>query len=324
MIADGDVVVDVCGRSVPLEGHQPSAEVGACTPASRTGAVWEPEGVSADAAPQQEPPRSDSKVASVAWAIATIVVALVAALIAWLALGDRGSETGPASNGTSPTQSAAPTTEAAAPTTEAPAAAPDAAAQTPPEEVKQLMLELQRRDADDPLAEGDVDAPVVMIEYADYRCPYCAKFHLEIRPDLQPLIDDGTLRVEFRDLVIFDEPSHQAAVAVRAAAEQGKAKEYQDLVFARSTEGHAELAREDFLEMAQEAGVEDVEAFEEALDSPELAQLVDADTAEGRSIGVSSTPTFLINTAVVQGAYPAQHLTQIIEQQKEIAQTSAD
>ena len=264
--------------------------------------------------PPAEPPRTDdSKAASIAWAIATIVVALVVGLIAWLALSDRGGET--ASPATTPETPATVTQEPTAPPT------PDQAApQTPSPEVEKMLLDLQRRDADDPMAVGDVDAPVVMIEYADYRCPYCARFHLQTRPELMSLVEDGTLRIEFRDLVLFDEPSLQAAVASRAAAAQDKLEDYQKAVFSRSTEGHAELAREDFLEMAEEVGVPDLDAFEKALDDPALAEAAQADTAEARAIGVSSTPTFLINTAVVQGAQEAGYFTQVIEQQKAAAE----
>ena len=269
-------------------------------------------------APAQPPPpppaADDSKAASIAWAVAVIVVALVVGLIAWLALGPQ--------NGTAGGQQTPP---AAAPTTEAPAgAAPEAtaedpAAQEPSPEVAETMLSLQRRDADDPLAVGDVDAPVVIIEYADYRCPYCARFTLETRPGLQELVDDGTLRIEFRDFVIFDEQSHAAAVAARAAAEQGVFEDYAAAVFSRSTQGHAELARQDLLDIAEEVGVPDLAAFEERLDAPELASAVDADTAEARALGLSSTPTFLVNTTLVRGAQPLDYFQQVIAQEQERA-----
>lgn len=283
--------------------------------------------LTSDPGPQQ-PPADDSRAASIAWAVAAIVVAIVIGFIAWLALGDGGPQQG-SGEGTPPTASAPAAgteTEAAQPPAaedESPAesAEPDAA-QTPSPEVQQLLLDLQRRDPDDPMAEGDVDAPVVMIEYADYRCPYCAQFHLEERPELQPLVDDGTLRIEFRDLVLFDEPSQQAAVAARAAAEQGLLGDYQTALFSRSSEGHAELEREDLVAIAEEVGVPDLAAFEAALDDEELDALVTADTEEARSIGLSSTPTFILNTAVVQGAYKAEHMIRVIEEQAELARAA--
>lgn len=297
---------------------------------------------------------SDRTVVAIAWAVAAVVIALVVAFIAWLALGDREDASGPA--GATATQSAVPEggadgegatgdedgtagegTESGGATGEADrnatqdgdasseggtgagAADPGATQQSPSPEVEQLLLDLQRRDPDDPMAVGDVDAPVVMIEYADYRCPYCARFHLEIRPELLPLVEDGTLRIEFRDFVIFEETSRLAAVAARAAAEQDRREEFQEAVFALSTEGHGEYGREELVEIAEEVGVADLEQFEADLDDEELLAAVEADSAEARSVGVSSTPTFLINTQVLQGAYPAERMLEIIEQEQQAA-----
>lgn len=281
-------------------------------------------------------PANDSRAASIAWAVAAIVVALVIAFIAWLAMGDDGTDT--AGDAPAATQEARPDqsedqagedgapaqgqedTDAgdqAQPPAQAPA--PDAVEQTPPPEIEEFMLGLQRRDAEDPMAVGAVDAPVVMIEYADYRCPYCAQFATQTRPDLDPLVEEGTLRIEFRDLVLFEEASQLAAVAARAAAEQGHLHDYQTALFELSAEGQAEYGREDVIALAEEVGVPDLEAFEAALDDPEILAAVQADTAEARSIGVTSTPTFLINTQVVQGAYPIQHFEQVIAAEAERA-----
>ncbi|WP_122262950.1 DsbA family protein [Ornithinimicrobium cerasi] len=262
-------------------------------------------------------PAGDSRAQSIAWAVAAVVVALVIGFIAWLATGaDRDDGSGAGSGAPS----------SAGPPAEAPgddAAGSPEAAPTPPPEVQQLLLDLQLRDADDPLAEGEVDAPVVMIEYADYRCPYCARFHLEERPDLLPLVEDGTLRIEFRDLVLFEEPSQLAAVAARAAAEQGVLAAYRTALFERSVDGQAELAREDLVAMAEQVGVADLEAFGTALDDERLHALVRADTEEARAIGVTSTPTFLVNTTVVQGAYEAEYMIDVIEQQRELVGAGA-
>lgn len=275
--------------------------------------------------PDAEQPRDDTKAASIAWAVAAIVVALVIGFIAWLALGVRpdGGRSAESPAPPAQTETEEPGTAALPEDSSADAGTGDVAEQTPPPEVEELMLGLQRRDADDVMAVGDVDAPVVMIEYADYRCPFCARFHLETRPGLMPLVEDGTLRIEFRDLVLFEETSQLAAVAGRAAAAQGQLVAFQDEVFALSREGHGEYDQDDLIAIAQEVGVEDLEAFEAALADEEIIAAVQADTQEARSIGISSTPTFLINTQVVQGAYPLEHLTGVIEAEAEKAESAA-
>lgn len=291
-------------------------------------------------APSPTPPADDRRTASIAWAVAVVVVALVSAFIAWLALSGRGGDEAGAA-GSAPSVSAPATGDGGEDAGQGDrgddatadggtddgsgadggtgAADESATSPEPSAEVVELMMSLQRRDADDPLAVGDVDAPVVLIEYADYRCPYCARFALETLPQLDDLVDDGTLRVEFRDFVIFGEESHAVAVAARAAAEQGAEHglAYQEAAFARSTTGRATLSEADLVAIAEEVGVPDVDAFTGSLDDPGLAAAVDADTAEARSLGLSSTPTFLVNTAVVQGAETAEHFRGVVEEQLE-------
>ena len=74
------------------------------------------------------------------------------------------------------------------------------------------------------MALGKPDAPVVMINYAELRCPFCAKFSRDIEPELiKRYVDAGVLRLEWRDFPIFGEESLEAAKAGRAAAAQGSA-----------------------------------------------------------------------------------------------------
>ncbi|WP_151526349.1 DsbA family protein [Serinicoccus kebangsaanensis] len=270
---------------------------------------------------------TDRTAVGIAWAVAAVVIALVTAFIAWWALdgrdpgatadGARVTVTAPSTGEESVGQPSSPDPEGSTPAVdpEEPSTEPGASGQTPSPEIAQLLLDLQRRDPDDTMAVGEVDAPVVMIEYADYRCPYCARFQLEVRPELEPLVQDGTLRIEFRDLVLFDEASELAAVAGRAAAEQGRLTAFQDAVFALSTDGHGDYGREELIAIAGEVGVPDLEQFRAALDDEELLEAVRSDTEEARSLGVSSTPTFLVNTQVLQGLYPADHILGVVEQE---------
>src|SRR5690625_8033412 len=88
------------------------------------------------------------------------------------------------------------------------------------------------RDADDPLAIGDVDAPVVMIVYSDFRCPYCGEWSRTTLPALtDKYVDSGEMRVEWRDMPVLGDPSVEAALAARAAANQGQFREVADALY---------------------------------------------------------------------------------------------
>lgn len=272
------------------------------------------------------PPSGPQKqTASIMWAIATIVVALVGGFLIYTAITQEDTESAGQQSGQDatpePAATAPGTEDEAAPSTPPATAAPPAETAQPTaremsEEQKQFLLDLARRDADDPMAMGEVDAPVVVIEYADYRCPFCAQWGREVQPELRDLVDDGTLRIEFRDRVIFGEESELVAVAARAAGEQGLYWQFHDAVYAAAPpSGHPDLPREMLIGFAEEIGVPDLAQFEEDLDSDELRQRIAADQAEATSLGINSTPTFLVNATPVQGAQPAQVFRQLIERE---------
>lgn len=183
------------------------------------------------------------------------------------------------------------------------------------EEVAQALAGLKRLEADDKAALGSVDAPVVIIEYSDYKCPYCAVFSRDTMGSIKTdFIDKGLVRFEWRDFPIFGEQSVDAAMAARAAGEQGLFWEYNEALYAQAPEsGHAELTRDVLADVAQKVGVADLDKFKTDLDSEELQQRVARDYQEASQIGVQSTPTFLVNGQVVQGAQPYEVFQQVIQ-----------
>src|SRR5699024_4476302 len=92
---------------------------------------------------------------------------------------------------------------------------PSSAVKTSSTDDQGIGIDLARHEPNDPLANGDPDAPVTLVNYSDFRCPFCAKFATDIQPKLQKYIDNGTMRVEWHDLPIFGEQSVRAAVAAR-------------------------------------------------------------------------------------------------------------
>ncbi|MGJ3510105.1 DsbA family protein [Enemella sp. A6] len=184
-------------------------------------------------------------------------------------------------------------------------------------ELKKLLESLPRREADDYTAKGDVDAPVVLIEWADYRCPYCAVWSVDTAPQLQKYVDDGTLRIEFRDLPIFGPDSERAAVAARAAGEQGKFWEFHEALFAEAPRnGHADVSDEDVRRIAEKVGVADMKKFDADRNSDKIKQAVTADATQARSLGIGGTPFFVINYQVINGAQPAENFIKAIEDAK--------
>ncbi|MQS08140.1 DsbA family protein [Streptomyces alkaliphilus] len=179
----------------------------------------------------------------------------------------------------------------------------------------QWLLALARREPGDPMAVGRHDAPVVLIEYSDFRCPFCGHFARETKPELlAEHVETGVLRIEWRHFPILGDQSDRAALASWAAGRQDRFWEFHDLLFAPSEErGSDDLADAGLIALAEEAGVPDLERFREDMDSTEAEEAVARDRAEGLRLGVSSTPAFLVNTTPILGAQPTEAFTKAIE-----------
>lgn len=176
---------------------------------------------------------------------------------------------------------------------------------------------LERRQRGDTLALGDADAPVVMIEYADYRCPFCALFSRDTLPKLKKeYIDTGKVRYEWRDMPIYGDQSVQAAVAARAAGKQDKFWDFHNAIYEAAPEhGHPKFNQAKLVRFAKKVDVPDIGKFKHDLDSKKLKQLVQADAEEGQSIGASATPSFVIGQTAVPGAQPIKAFRKVIDKE---------
>jgi protein-disulfide isomerase len=191
-------------------------------------------------------------------------------------------------------------------------AAADSAAEAAPGAHPELER-LARRDPADGLAIGRADAPVVMIEYADFQCGYCAKFARDIEPRLiEKYVDRGALRIEWRNFPILGAPSESAARAVWAAARQGRFWQFHGSAYAEGAKergfSEAELSAH-----AEKSGVPDLERFRRDMASQEAADAVERDRSEAYGLEVTSTPSFLINGRPISGAQPLPVFTEAIE-----------
>lgn len=180
------------------------------------------------------------------------------------------------------------------------------------------LAKLARRTPGDPLAIGKPDAPVVMLNYGDYRCPFCAKFSRDIEPELvKRYVDTGVLRLEWRDFPSFGEESLEAAKAGRAAAAQGKFWQYLGAIYHEAPpRGHPSLPHDKLIDYAKQVGITDIPKFEADMHNPATDAAIQADAHQGAQIGVSTTPTFLINGHPILGTQPLEEFLSAIEQAK--------
>lgn len=180
------------------------------------------------------------------------------------------------------------------------------------------------RDADGFYFKGDPDAPVTVVEYADYQCPACANFTNSTLYDqiTQDYIVTGQAQFVFRDFPLSQfQNSPTASQAAYCAGEQGYFWAMHGEIFRRqpqwsnvAPQGAANL----FADYAEEMGL-DRGAFESCLDDSEIAQHVQQSAALGISEGVQATPTFLVNgqpvgalelTAAIDAAIAANAATE--------------
>lgn len=175
--------------------------------------------------------------------------------------------------------------------------------------------DLARRRPDDPRALGNRNAPVVMVMYSDFRCPFCAQFSRDTEPKLiDKYVTPGTLRIEWRDAPIFGEQSVKAAMAGRAAGQQGRFWEFASTVYADAPKtGHPDLTDDALITYAKAAGVKDLSAFRAGLADAELRRDVMQELDAANEIGVPSTPAFVINGYPLVGSQPLAEFTRLID-----------
>lgn len=155
---------------------------------------------------------------------------------------------------------------------------------------------------------GPEDAPIVMIEFADFRCGYCKRFHEQT---LTPLLEryEGQIRFVYRDYPILSPDSLTAALAAECADDQGAFWPFHDRIYVDQV-----LTRERFIEYAADLEL-DLETFTTCLDDQVHLQEVMADYEDGSSTPMTGTPTFFINGRILIGAQPIDAFINAIDQE---------
>lgn len=157
---------------------------------------------------------------------------------------------------------------------------------------------------------GPQDAPVTIIEFSDFQCPYCQLWHQQVFGRIMANYP-GQVRFVYRDLPIPGHPeAAPAAEAAHCAGEQGVYWGYHDALFS----GRYGLGRTAYEAYAGELGLDTI-SFINCLDDRRYLEKVNADYRDAMRLGISSTPTFIINGRIIIGALPFEDFKAVIDEE---------
>jgi protein-disulfide isomerase len=158
-------------------------------------------------------------------------------------------------------------------------------------------------DPQSPIA-GNPKGDVTLVEFFDYRCPYCK----QVEPSLERLIgDDRQLRFVFKEFPVLGPESETAARVALAAKRQGKYDAFHRAMM--STAGHIDSAV--IYKVAASVGL-DVDRVKQDMNSPEVDKELKANLDLGKSLNLDGTPSFIVGDTIVPGAISAAELKQLV------------
>jgi len=160
---------------------------------------------------------------------------------------------------------------------------------------------------------GAANAPVTIIAFSDYECPYCKRAHTVVDEVMKKY--DGKVKLVYRDYPLpFHEHARPAAEGANCANAQGKFWPYHQKLWAAS-----DLSTDKLKAMAGEVGL-DQQKFDDCLAKAQFKADIDKDIADGSAVGVTGTPAFFINGRMLSGAQPFEKFKEVIDQ--ELARSS--
>ena len=172
---------------------------------------------------------------------------------------------------------------------------------------------------------GDANAPITIVEYGHFKCPFCNRFSRETEPQIEEkYIKTGKVKFIWKDFPYEGGDSAKASEAAHCAQDQGKFWEYHDKLFRYIWDNYygkginaEEIEIFTDTKLKEFAGQLDLDTtkFNRCVDSGTYKQLVQDDYKEGIARGAKSTPTFFINDQKVVGAQPFSVFSQIIDSQ---------
>lgn len=181
------------------------------------------------------------------------------------------------------------------------------------------LTTVERRDPDDLLAVGPVDAPIGLVVFSDYQCPYCAAWNNDTLPEMMKYVDAGQLRIEWRDVNVFGEASERASRASYAAALQGHYWEYHDALFPEGERlPESQLTEDALIDVATRLGLA-ADRFVTDMNSDQTRREIQRNAREGIDLGVTATPVFVLGGRPMVGAQPTAVFVDAMETALETA-----
>jgi len=172
---------------------------------------------------------------------------------------------------------------------------------------------------DDPFL-GLENAPVTLIEFSDFECPFCRRFYTETLPLIkEDYVDTGKVKFVYRDFPLesIHPSASKAAQAANCAGDQDKYWEYHDLLFENQTFWANENSTNVFKSFSSSLAL-DEEQFNNCLDNGKYEYEISKDLQDGLDAGVNyATPTFYVNGIIVVGAQPYEVFKQVIDSELE-------
>ena len=183
----------------------------------------------------------------------------------------------------------------------------------------QLQDEVVEVTADDDAVLGDANAPVTIIEFSDYQCPFCKDFWSETLPSIvEEYVSVGKVKFVYRDFPLSSHPlAMPFAEAAECAGDQDKYWDMHDMIFEEQDKlANGTLDSIDITDLSVWAwDLEmDVDEFEICMEEHKYLKEIQKDFDDGTKAGVSGTPTFFINGEMIRGALPFEAFKTVIEE----------
>ncbi|HUV42458.1 MAG TPA: DsbA family protein [Patescibacteria group bacterium] len=161
---------------------------------------------------------------------------------------------------------------------------------------------------------GEENAPVTIVEFSEYQCPYCGKYVMESYPQILEEYGDQ-IRYIFHDFPLqFHAHAQKMAEAARCAGDQGQYWQMHNLIFENQEEWSGkESVDADIDNFVSQLNLLNKAEFDTCLDSGKYTQVIETDRDLGLEVGVQGTPTFFINGQMLVGAVPFSNFKTIIE-----------